>query len=40
LEDTLKHIIRTIALYQPPHTMDMFAMGKEILKEVVGVEIK
>jgi hypothetical protein len=40
LEDTPKNIIRTIALYQPPHTMDMFAMVKEIPKEVVGVEVE
>jgi hypothetical protein len=31
--------MQTIALL-PPHTMDMHAMVKEILKEVVGVEIE
>jgi hypothetical protein len=40
LENTPKNIIQTIALYQPPCTMDMPTMVKEIPKEVVGVEIE
>jgi hypothetical protein len=40
LEDIPKNIIQTIALYQPPHIMDMHAMVREISKEVVGVEVE
>jgi hypothetical protein len=40
LENIPKNIIQTIALYQPPCTMDMPTMVKEIPKEVVGVEVE